>query len=111
MDDAEAKIKEIDAEIKKIWDEFHTKSDQYWDQKHKLDFLEWQHRVQKRKIDDIERDKRRAIYEQKEKERDKEEQMKKYLKEIEICTTLIAYLNELKKSQNEDGKEEQKVAQ
>ena len=65
LDDAEAKIKEIDSEIKKIWEEFHTKSDAYWDQKHKLDFLEWQHRVQKRKIDDIEREKRRAVYEQK----------------------------------------------
>ena len=25
LDDAEAKIKEVDSEIKKIWDEFHTK--------------------------------------------------------------------------------------
>ena len=31
--------------------------------------------------------------------------MKKYLKEIETCTVLINYLNEIKKDQNEEVKE------
>ena len=37
--------------------------------------------------------------------------MKKYLKEVQTCNTLISYLNELKKGQNQEGKEEQKVAE
>lgn len=37
--------------------------------------------------------------------------MKKYLKEIETCTTLVNYLNELKKDQNEEVKEEKKAAE
>lgn len=69
--------------------------DKYWEQKHKVDFLEWQHRVKKRKVEDVEREKRRAIAIEREKQQEKEEQLKKYIKEIELCNFLINYLNEL----------------
>ena len=45
-----AKIQVIDGDNTKIWEDFHEKMDKYWAQKHKVDFLEWQHRVKKRKI-------------------------------------------------------------
>lgn len=41
--------------------------DKYWEQKYKVDFLEWQHRIKKRKIENIEREKRREIAIKKEK--------------------------------------------
>ena len=106
MDAIEVQIKKIDADIQKIWDDFHAKSDEYWQQKHKLDFLEWQHKVQKRKIEQIEREKRKAAYEQREKEKEKEEAMKKYLKEVETCNVLINYLLELQKGSSNQAKEE-----
>lgn len=67
LDETEAKIKTIDAENKKIWDEYHSLMDKFWEQKHKVDFLEWQHRVKKRKVENIQREKRREIAIQKEK--------------------------------------------
>lgn len=45
------------------------------------------------------------MYEQKDKEREKEEQMKKFMNEVETCNVLITYLNELKKAQNPENKE------
>ena len=109
LEEAEGKIKEIDAEIQAIWDDFHAKTDTYWEQKHKLDFLEWQHRVKKRKVDDIQRQKRRAEYEARDREREREEQMKKYLKEIESCNFLINYLKDLQKEDQKEAVEQKKA--
>lgn len=79
--------------------------DDHWKQKHFIDFVEWQTRVKNRKIGDKEREVRKAEYEKRDKEREKEEQLKKYLGEIELINFLINYLNGLK---GEKGKVEEK---
>lgn len=52
VDQSNLKIKELDDLNKKIWVEYKEKNDAYWEQKHKVDFLEWQHRVKERKVRD-----------------------------------------------------------
>ena len=55
LDELSLKIKQLDELNKKIWIEYNEKNEAYWEQKHKLDFLEWQHRVKERKIRDKQR--------------------------------------------------------
>jgi hypothetical protein len=69
-------------------------------------------KVKNRKINDIEREKRRLEYEQKDKEYEKQEKLQKYIGEIELCNQLIQYLNNLKADNNrtEENKNEKKEA-
>ncbi len=55
LDELSLKIKQLDELNKKIWIEYNEKNEAYWEQKHKVDFLEWQHRVKERKIRDKQR--------------------------------------------------------
>lgn len=79
LDKHEEEIVKIREENNKIWDEYHKKADEHWKQKHYIDFIEWQTRVKNRKIADKEREARRAEYEKRDKEREKEAQLQKYL--------------------------------
>ena len=45
LDELSLKIKQLDELNKKIWIEYNEKNEAYWEQKHKVDFLEWQHKV------------------------------------------------------------------
>lgn len=96
MDKLEADIQKVKDENKKLWDDYHQKQDDYWKQKQLIDFIEWQTRVKAKKIGAKERELKRAEYEKKDKEREKEEQLKKYLGEIELINFLITYLNNIK---------------
>jgi hypothetical protein len=92
----EADIVKIREDNKKIWEEYHKKQDDFWKQKQLIDFLEWQGRVKARKVNDKERESRKAEYEKRDQERDREDQLKKYLGEIELINFLINYLNNLR---------------
>jgi hypothetical protein len=82
LDKLEADIHKIKEDNKKIWEEYHQKQDDFWKQKQYIDFIEWQIRVKEKKAGFKERELRKAEYEKKDKEREKEEQLKKYLAEI-----------------------------
>lgn len=82
LDKLEADIHKIKEDNKKIWEEYHQKQDDFWKQKQYIDFIEWQTRVKEKKAGFKERELRKAEYEKKDKEREKEEQLKKYLAEI-----------------------------
>jgi hypothetical protein len=92
----EADITKVREENKKIWDDYHQKQDDFWKQKQLIDFIEWQNRVKAKKVNNKERDARKAEYEKKDKEREKEDQLKKYLSEIELINFLIKYLNNIR---------------
>ena len=55
LDELSLKIKQLDELNKKIWIEYNEKNEAYQEQKHKVDFQEWQHRVKERKIRDKQR--------------------------------------------------------
>lgn len=59
--------------------------------------------MKEKKIGFKERELRKAEYEKKDKEREKEDQLKKYLAEIELINFLIKYLSDLR---SESGKVE-----
>jgi cbb3-type cytochrome oxidase cytochrome c subunit len=61
-----------------------------------IDFIEWQERVKRRKVQDKERESKKAEYEKRDQEREKEEKLRQYLGEIELINQLITYLNNLK---------------
>jgi hypothetical protein len=82
LEKLEADIHKIKEDNKKIWEEYHQKQDDFWKQKQYIDFIEWQTRVKERKVGFKERELRKAEYEKKDKEREKEHQLKKYLAEI-----------------------------
>lgn len=67
----EAQIQKIKEDNEKIWEDFHKKQDDYWKQKQYIDFIEWQNKVKNRKVAEIEREKRRAEYEARDKERER----------------------------------------
>ena len=58
----EAEITKLKEENNKIWDDFQKKQDDYWKQKQLIDFIEWQDRVKKRKINDKERESKKIEY-------------------------------------------------
>lgn len=96
LDKLEEEINKIRAENNKLWDEYHKKADDHWKQKHLIDFIEWQNRVKNRKIAEKEREAKKAEYEKRDKEREKEAQLQRYIGEIELINFLITYLNNLK---------------
>lgn len=69
-------------------------------------------KVKSRKVNEIDREKRRQEYEQKDKEYEKQEKLQKYIGEIELCNQLIQYLNNVKADFNrtEENKNEKKEA-
>jgi hypothetical protein len=96
LDKLEEEISRIRADSNKIWDDYNQKQDEFWKQKQLVDFIEWQNRVKAKKVANKERDARRAEYEKRDKDREKEDQLKKYLSEIELINFLINYLNSLR---------------
>jgi len=90
LDKLESEIVKIREENDKLWDQFHVKQDEYWKQKQLVDFLEWQQRVKQRKINEKERELRKAEYEARDKQLEKEEKMQKFIGEIETINILIS---------------------
>lgn len=105
----EEEIGRLRADSNKIWDDYNQKQDEFWKQKQLVDFIEWQNRVKAKKIANKEREARRADYEKRDKEREKEDQLKKYLSEIELINFLINYLNSLRADNKQEEKKEVKV--
>ena len=60
MDKLEGEITKIKEENSKLWDQFHSKQDDYWKQKQLIDFLEWQNRIKKHKVYEKEKESRKA---------------------------------------------------
>lgn len=110
MDVLEDKIKKIKEDNDKLWEEFNQDKEAYWKQKHYIDWVEWQMKVKARKINEKDREERRKFAEQRDKEREKENQLLKYIGEIEQCNELISYLQGLKDDANSSAhkKEEEK---
>ena len=57
-------------------------------------------KVKSRKVNEIEREKKRQEYEKKEKQYEQKEKLEKYIGEIELCNILISYLNTIKEDWN-----------
>ena len=73
------KILSLEADIDKIWDEYDQDKEEYWKQKHYVDYLKWQNKVRDRRINDRLREEKHKQYLEKQKEREKEANMKKYI--------------------------------
>lgn len=52
--------------------------------------------MKRRKVNDKEREAKKAEYEKRDQEREKEEKLRQYIGEIELINQLITYLNNLK---------------
>lgn len=91
----EEKIVAAGKSIDAIWDDYFAKKEAYWKQKRYVEYLEWQMRTKNKKLADKQRIERDRIWAEKEVERQKAEQLSRYIREIELCATLTAYLEEL----------------
>jgi hypothetical protein len=60
-------------------------------------------KVKTRKVNEVERERKRLMYEEKDKEREKEEQLQKYIGEIELCNILISYLQNIQQEQSKSN--------
>lgn len=49
------KIKKLNEQNDKLWDDFNKTKEAYWKQKHYVDWIEWQMKVKTRKINEVER--------------------------------------------------------
>ncbi len=57
-------------------------------------------KVKSRKVNEIEREKKRQEYEKRDKEFEQQEKLQEYIGEIELCNQLIQYLNNIKDDWN-----------
>lgn len=72
IDAIDEKIKGLKTENDQIWEDFNKQKEEYWKQKHYVDWIEWQMKVKARKVNEIEREKKRQEYEKRDKEYEKQ---------------------------------------
>lgn len=109
LDKLEEEINKVREQNNKLWDDYHKKQDDHWKQKHFVDWIEWQIRVKSRKVADKEKEARKADYEKRDQEREKEAQLQKFLGEIELINFLVTYLKNLKGDDSKVQEEKKEV--
>jgi len=108
IDDLYEKIRSFDTDIDKIWDEYGVDKEEYWKQKHYIDYIKWQQKIKDRKSNEKIREQKRKEYEEKQREREKDEAKQKYITEIELINFLINYCLNLYPDSNKKQADEKK---
>ena len=106
QDELQEKIEKLEQDIDKVWDDYENDKEEYWKQKHYIDFLKWQNKVRDRKVNDRVYEEKRRAHQEKLKEREKEDNMKKHIAEIELCNFLANYCKALYPQDHKDPQAE-----